>query len=162
MTPEFSRRVALDRADSADVVIEADAAECAAIAARLDVPTLAALRCRFRLQPDRDGALIAQGHLQAGMTQHCIVTLEPFDVALDERFRVRLVPEDRLSTDLDPEGDDEIPYSGTMVDLGEVAVEQLALLIDPYPRRPGAELPESATDHSANPFAALASRRTLQ
>ena len=42
-----------------------------------------------------------------------------------------------------------------VLDLGEAAAEQLALSLDPYPRAPGAELPEVATEAEANPFAAL-------
>ena len=64
------------------------------------------------------------------------------------------------SDDADPEALDEIPYADGMLDLGEAAAEQLALALDPYPRAPGAALPEIADEAEAHrPFAALASLR---
>ncbi len=42
-----------------------------------------------------------------------------------------------------------------MIDLGEALAEQLALALDPYPRKPGAKLPSEASDDGANPFSAL-------
>ena len=70
--------------------------------------------------------------------------------------RVRFVPEGREDPELDPDSDDEIPYSGVAIDLGEAAAEQLALMLDPYPRKPGADLPAAADDSQTSPFAALA------
>jgi len=50
------------------------------------------------------------------------------------------------------------------IDLGELAAEQLGLALDPYPRKPDAEVPaewkaepapEPVADQRPNPFAAL-------
>ena len=60
------------------------------------------------------------------------------------------------SDELDLEAEDEIPYEGTSIDLGEAASEQLALALDPFPRKPGAELPGSVGPHESGAFAALA------
>jgi hypothetical protein len=43
-----------------------------------------------------------------------------------------------------------------MLDLGEAAAEQLALALDPYPRKPDARLLGAAEDPPGFPFAALA------
>jgi hypothetical protein len=45
-----------------------------------------------------------------------------------------------------------------VLDLGEAVAEQLALALDPYPRVPGAELPEIESDPQERPFAALRRR----
>ena len=73
----------------------------------------------------------------------CVVSLDDFETTLEEDFRVRFVPAGTETDNPDPEAEDEIPFAGTVIDLGEAAAEQLALSLDPYPRKPGAELPES-------------------
>ncbi len=83
----------------------------------------------------------ARGHLQARVLQTCVVSLDEFEAAVDEIFSLRFVPEGTETDDPDPESEDEMPYSGDVLDLGEAAAEQLALALDPYPRKPDAELP---------------------
>ena len=159
--PELHRPVAVDRVGPRghEVELQATVAECAAVAIRLLLPSIAALRCRFQLQPLPGGRIAASGALKAVLSQVCVVTLEPFTAMVEEAFRVRFVPQGRESDDPDPEADDEIPYSGATIDLGEAAVEQLALALDPYPRAPGAVLPDEARDDPASPFAGLADLR---
>lgn len=67
----------------------------------------------------------------------------------------------RKPTTSTPESDDEIPFEGNQIDLGEAAAEQLGLALDPYPRMPGAELPEAEADVELHPFARLAGLRRL-
>ena len=166
---EMSRPVALARigATGAEHLVEATAAECAAIAARLLIPAVAALSCRFRLSPVRGGTVAAEGSLSARVTRECVATLELFEVELHEAFRVRFVPQENVSDDeddvLDLDADDELPYRGSQIDLGEATVEQLALALDPYPRMPGVALAGDETAPGADasvesPFAALARR----
>ena len=164
MTPEFHRPLALEAIGPGGLVREvvADAAECAALATRLRLPAVAAMSCRFELSREgRDGdVVVALGRLRARVEQECVVSLDPFEAAIDEAFRVRFVPAGSEDAEIDPESDDELPYSGASIDLGEAATEQLALALDPYPRKPGAELPdEPATTAVVHPFAALAARR---
>ncbi len=159
--PELHRPVATDRIAAAGQSFEvrADAAECAAVAQRLGIPAVHALFCRFQVtrQMDaRSGEIIAEGHLQARIDRECVITLECFSMKVEERFRVRFVPQGTEAGDDDPESDDEIPYEGTGIDLGEAAVEQLALTLDPYPRKPGAALPPEASDPEEGAFSALA------
>jgi uncharacterized metal-binding protein YceD (DUF177 family) len=158
MTPEMPRMVPVDRigATGLDYTVTATPADCVAMAARLMVPAVAELSCEFRLKPTKAGAIVAEGRLRARLTQVCVVSLDEFTVRIDERFRVRFVPEGREDPELDPDSDDEIPYSGVAIDLGEAAAEQLALMLDPYPRKPGADLPAAADDSLTSPFAALA------
>ncbi len=163
ITPELHRPVATDRIATSgqSFDIKADTAECEAVALRLGIPGLHALTCQFhvaRQMDARSGEIIAEGHLRARLDRECVVTLERFTLSVEERFRVRFVPHGTEAGDDDPESDDEIPYEGTAIDLGEAAVEQLALTLDPYPRKPGAALPPEANDPEENPFAALARR----
>jgi hypothetical protein len=156
--PEFYRPVAIDRVGAAglDITIEVDDSEGQALAERMAIPAVPALSCRYRLTAHAGGAVLAEGHLRATVVQVCVVTLDPFEVPLDERFRVRFVPAGTERDDDDPEADDEIPYVGGLLDLGEAAAEQLALALDPYPRKPDATLPDEASEPAASPFAALA------
>ena len=161
--PEFSRSVAPERIDAHGEVynVAATEAECAAVARRLAIPAVTSLSCRFKLsrRPDDPASVEAELELNASVVQICVVTLEPFESPLRESARVRFVPGGPELIDDDPESEDEIPYDGCVIDLGEAAVEQLALALDPFPRRFAASLPDSAGESFDNPFAALQARR---
>jgi hypothetical protein len=144
MKPEFSRPLALARIGGAGrtVAVEATPAERAGLALRLRLPELPALACRFVLRPVAAGVVAADGLLQARVVQICVVSLDPFEATIEERFALRFVPQGSESPAIDPDAVDEIPYCGTTIDLGEAAAEQLALALDPYPRKPGVPRPE--------------------
>ncbi|HTN09799.1 MAG TPA: YceD family protein [Acetobacteraceae bacterium] len=163
---ELHRPFAVERVGGAgrEQVVEASAAECAALAKRLNIPAVLSLRCTFRLTLESGGVVLAEGALEARLVRDCVVSLEPFETAVAERFRLRFVPAELLAEAdedalLDPDADDEIPYDGAAIDLGEAAAEQLALAMDPYPRRPGAALPDEASEAAESPFAALSRLR---
>jgi len=64
----------------------------------------------------------------------------------------------------DPDGPDEIQADATgHFDLGEALAEELSLSLNPYPRAPGAQLPDTEDDEAKaaprNPFAKLAALR---
>ncbi len=162
--PELHRPVATDRISSAGMKmeLEADRDERSAIAGRLVVPEVRAFSARFALSRPlagstarREGEIVADAWLRAVLLRECVVTLDLFEEIVEQPFRVRFVPAGTESDDDDPEADDEIGYDGAAIDLGEAAVEQLALVMDPYPRRPGAELPPEANDALEGPFAGL-------
>ncbi len=139
--------------------ITATPAECAALAARFGIPAVAALRAVIDLSPDEDGSVLARGRLEARVTQACVVTLEPVEQAVAEDFTLRFLPGGREPDD-GPEEIDEIPTGpGDVADLGEALAEQLALALDPYPRAPGAEMPDEAREAASSPFAGLAALR---
>ncbi|HEX2940674.1 MAG TPA: DUF177 domain-containing protein [Rhodopila sp.] len=157
MNPECSRPIVLDRIGPAglDVTVEATPAECGALALRMDLPAVHAMSCTFHLEREGRDVVLASGHLRARVTQTCVVTLEDFEADVEEDFRVRFVPEGEESEDVDLDADDEIPFTGNQVDVGEAAAEQLGLALDPYPRMPGAELPEPEEAPEDHPFGAL-------
>ena len=145
--------------DGQAVSVAADASECAGIARRLLVPSVEALRCEWTLRPDPQGVVAAEGRLHALLHRECVVTLDPFPVEVTESFTVRFVPAGQESDAADdPDAPDELPYEGGVLQLGEATVEQLALALDPYPRKPGAALPEDAGGAPGGPFDMLAGR----
>jgi len=157
MKVELSRPVAVNRiASGLEVEVRADAAECAALAARMNIPAVLELVCDFRLGAAGGGVVLANGHLRARVVRTCVLTLDAFEMPTEERFRLRCVPAGQESADDDPESDDEIGYVDGLIDLGEAAAEQLALALDPYPRKPDATLPDVAGDDEPTPFATLA------
>jgi uncharacterized metal-binding protein YceD (DUF177 family) len=157
MNLEFHRPLSLDRIGTLglDMTVEASLAECAAVAERMNLPAILSLSCAFHLIREGRDKVLARGVLRATITQTCVVSLDPFDAAVEEVFQVRFVPSGEESEDVDPDSDDEIPFEGNSIDLGEAAAEQLGLALDPYPRMPGIELPEIEEDPEPHPFAAL-------
>jgi len=157
MTHEFSRKLQIERIGPAgyDLTVEADAQELADLATRLKLPAVNALTCRFRLRPAQNDMFVVEGWLDAVVTQTCVVSLDDFQALVSDHFIVRLVPTGRESNDIDPESIDEIPYRDGIIDLGEATTEQLALALDPWPRKPDASLPTAAMDEPASPFATL-------
>lgn len=156
---EFSRMVALDRLGAAPTQysFEARPEELVAVAARLMIPAVSRLTCSFRLRRIAEGVIEAEGQLEAGVTQICILSLEEFPQEVAETFTVHFVPAGSETEELHLDAPDEIPYEGSAIDLGEAATQQLALALDPYPKMPGAEDPAAGLEASG-PFAALAGR----
>ncbi len=154
---ELHRPVSLDRIGphELDLTIEANPAECAALARRMKLPAMSALSCDFYLIREGRDHVLARGVLRADITQTCVISLEDFDASVQEIFQVRFVPSGEETDDINPEAEDEIPYDGNVIDLGEAAAEQLGLMLDPYPRMLGVEMPEPQDDPLPHPFAAL-------
>ena len=157
MTPEFYRPVSLDRIGSQglDLTVEATNAECSALAVRMNLPAVLAVSCTFHLIREGRDTVLARGVLRARIIQTCVVSLDDFEGAVEETFQVRFVPSGEESDDIDPDSDDEIPFEGNAIDLGEAAAEQLGLALDPYPRMPGVKMPEIEDEADQHPFAAL-------
>jgi len=163
MSEIFSRRMRLSGiGEVVERRIEANAAECAALAALFGLPGIASLAGDFQLRHEQRGVIAATLRLRAALTQLCVVTLEPFEAVVADEATLRFVPAasipEAAELILDPEtleGPDEIPYGGETIDLGAVLAEQLALALDPYPKKPGAALPAEAAEPADNPFAAL-------
>ncbi len=157
----MQRPVALDRIGPQGTTfgVEAGPDELLAIATRLRIVALAKLSCAFKLHRVGATTIEAQGVLQAQVTETCVVSLDPFDHEVREAFTLYFVPAGSEDDDLDPEAIDEIPYSSSAIDLGEAAVEQLALALDPYPRKPDAALPAELAVEPPGPFAALLALR---
>jgi hypothetical protein len=147
------------------VRVEASATERLGVAALLGVEAVDHLDLTGDLvSVERGFRLRAQ--LRATVTQACVVTREPvvqrIDVAVERHLVVGSMPE-AVDIEIDPEADDIDCLEEPVVDLGLVAVEELSLALDPYPRAPAADavVARYAPDDAgpSGPFAALAQRR---
>lgn len=134
-----------------------DAAARARIARALDLAALDFLEAEMKLAPTASGWSLT-GRIRARLAQTCGVTLEPLPLEVDDAFSVSLAEAEEPDTDeivitLDDESPDLIEDG--RVDLGQYAVEQLALRLDPFPRKPGAEFVQPPEPAEISPFAVL-------
>jgi uncharacterized metal-binding protein YceD (DUF177 family) len=140
-----------------------DAAERARIAGELGLESLPALEADVTVRPWLDGAELS-GRFTARVQQLCSLTLEPFEQQLKGDIEVRAVPADspnaptesghELELDLEAPDPPDL-LEGDAIDVAAYVVEHLALEIDPFPRKPGAEFDYSPPDKEESPFAVL-------
>lgn len=164
---EFSRPVDVERIGPLPIreTLEARPEEAAALARRFGLPEVRSLKAQVVLTRITDQLFRLDGRIQARVVQTCVVSLEPFPAVIDEPFsrlytaraKVQDVAGEELV--LDAEADDPPdPIADGRIDVGEAVAEQLALLLDPYPRKPGAEVPTEYAGNGGgreNPFAVL-------
>jgi uncharacterized metal-binding protein YceD (DUF177 family) len=167
--PEFSRPLTLDaaRRTRAGVVVEADAAERAALAARFDLLALDQLNAALQIAVAGDEINIT-GNLSARVTQRCVATDDPVPAAIETPLILRCVPaapvaEEEAEIELSDAACDIIEYDGAAIDLGELVAQSLSLALDPWPRHPNAdEVLRAAgikSEAEAGAFGALAALR---
>lgn len=155
---EFSRptRVEPLPRDGLDVEIEANAAERAALARLNGLPAVERLSASFHIAKWRRGVHV-EGELSARVTQTCVVSLEPFDVDIDEPIDVKFLPAEAMpahSESVDEDAPDEMVDG--RIDLGALTSEFLTLALDPYPRKPGVAFEPPATPgERESPFSRL-------
>ncbi len=157
---EFSRFVPLDRLRRGEVTqkIDADADECAAIAARLRLEAVAALSAEFTLRPAvQPGLYQVEGEAKASITQLCVVSGDPFAAEVTATIRALFSESAEIDGDsADEEWDDIEPIEEGRIDIGELAVQHISLNLDLYPRKPGAEFANSNEEEKPqSPFAIL-------
>lgn len=158
--PELSRPFAVDRLGEggAEERIVASPAERAAVAKRLDLLALDRLQATLNLRLIAGGTLLEiAGRIEAAVVQSCVVTLEPVPADLSLPVEIayaltRAAPEEDEES-VDPNAPEPLPLGG--LDLGEEVVQLLSLGLDPYPRAPGAALPQEAASAPDHPFAKL-------
>ncbi|MFT0859034.1 YceD family protein [Ancylobacter sp. G4_0304] len=147
--------------------VEPDEAARAALAREFGIPAISAFKAKVTLVPGSRGCVRAEGRVEAVVRQVCVVTLEEFDTSVSEEIDVTFAPEDQLP-EIRPGAEIDVseldlpdPLVDGTVDVGAVAAEFLALALDPYPRKPGAEFKrvEELPDEQLSPFAALAKLR---
>ncbi len=153
-----------------DYQLAAKESERKKVAVRLGLLDLPKLNAQVHVAPAAGGLVHLNGRVEADVVQECVVTLAPVSATIAENFTMtflRQAPK-MAGKEIDVEPDDDPPEAiqGDVLDLGEVVVEQLALLIDPYPRAPGAVFgarvigePE-APKATVSPFAVLAKLKT--
>lgn len=168
-------------AEGLQVDLVASADDCRGLARRFHI--LAVLRLEAQVQVRPDPVLVetyaVTGRIEAEVEQACVVSLEPVRQRISESFVRSFAPASGLAAPGRDEDDDEAEWldpaaadppdalEDGRIDLGAVVAEELALALDPYPRKPGADLPPEyhpEPDQSAkvSPFAALAGLKTAK
>ncbi len=137
--------------------LEPDAAARARIARALDLASLDSFTAEMELAPSAAGWRLS-GRVRARLAQTCGITLEPLPLEIDAPFDLTLAEaveedSDEIVITLDDESPDLIENG--QIDLGQYAVEQLALRLDPFPRKPGAEFVQPPEPAEISPFAVL-------
>ena len=171
MEHELSRPIIVDELPSHGKKIDLSPTpdELVAIATRLDLVSLDALSGNISIRPEMGREVSATGKITAAFVQNCVVTGDPVPQTIDFDL-IRRYSEDASEFD-DLDDDDDIirdpmdegpdPIEGGVLDVGEAAVEELALQIPAYPRAPGAEFNDIVDgikdeELKPNPFAKLA------
>ncbi|MBV17386.1 MULTISPECIES: YceD family protein [Thalassospira] len=177
-TPEFSRIVNTEEQVSKKekIILEASAQERAALAKRFELVSIDSLTAELTIIAASNGEVTVRGPMHAQIVQSCVTTLEPVPEMVEDEVKVLFSPhvseEDMPSNpdDLEDLSEDELmalldqpePLVDGKIDVGEVVSQFLAVAMNPYPRKDGAELPEAALieeeadEERPNPFAKLA------
>ena len=143
--PEFSRIVSLGDLgeDEMRLDLHATKEECAALARRFGLCEIAGLRASGGLGRSGGGRVRLRVTLEAEVIQTCVVTLDPVANRIEEQIDITFEPEPSESAALEIAFDaavDREPLTGDSLDLGEIIAEEMALSLDPYPRKPGIAL----------------------
>ncbi len=129
----------------------------------LDLASLTSFESEITVAPAHVGWRLS-GWVRAQAEQVCGVTLEPLPVSVDERFSVDLVEEADTASEVEVTLEDDSPdvIEEGRIDLGQYAVEQFALALDPFPRKPGAEFAQPEEPAEISPFAVLKQLRAAK
>lgn len=154
--------------------LRASAAQEAELRRRFGLIGLEALQAEGTIYPLQGGTgLHVDGRIRAQVTQNCVVTLEPVEQTVDEKFSLEfgatldVLDEATGEMVILPDQEQPEPMPADGLDVGELVAEQLALAIDPYPRKQGVDLRAVLRQHGIDPdagkqspFAALAALKT--
>jgi uncharacterized metal-binding protein YceD (DUF177 family) len=163
---EFSRPFPVDRLHGAEIVqsIAANDGERAALAKRFGLVGIGALEAELTISPPNVASLIAvEGALQGVVTQTCILTAEEFETIVNVPVK-SLFGTTSPDFEIDPESewDAPDPIEQGVIDLGELVAQQLAVNLDPYPKKPGAEWREIEADGGISPVSPFAILKNLK
>ena len=131
----------------------------------LQVPVVHSFQANIKLKFSKKKALLdVWGKVSANIGLISVVSLEPFDKLYETNFKLTFDTvssyDDIKEIDVDIMADvPDIVMNGE-INLADIAIEQLALILDDYPRKEGEEFEEIIEDISPiknNPFAVLES-----
>jgi hypothetical protein len=165
MTPEsvgpLTRPVSVANlpAEGLAFTVEATAEERAALARDFALEGIKTLTGRFTLTGSPERVHVV-GRVEAQITQTCVVTLDAFGSTVSEEVDVDFLSGEPVRVrGMEDEAVIEAPLdriSGTHIDVGALTAEFLALGLDPYPRKPGADFSDLASEEAPeSPFAKL-------
>jgi len=125
--------------------IEASEPELALIAERFDLPLVRSFSALVEVYR-KARIIVVRADLKADLQQTCVLSLEDFDVRVEDQCELELVPaeeaeirdtdENYLFSDL-PEYDE---LEEGPIYVGEIIVQSLGLALEPHPRKPGMDL----------------------
>ena len=153
---DVAKRIHLDAGDT----------ERAALAKRFELVSVELLTGDLIAERIKGGDLIrVRGRMAAEITQSCVVTGASVAAVIEENIDERFGPPretlDEVEVRLD-EADPPEPIAEGGIDLGEIISQCLGVAIDPYPRGPGAEIPQQYQSEEVkiseirrNPFGVL-------
>ena len=173
--PEFSRPIETESLShgTTEKKLEASREECEALKERFSIDKLKQLSAILQLARTGSGKRLkvtVSGHLNATLSQTCVVTLEPFETEISTEFQTLFdvgATETDENWDLDLQDDDPPePIVDGLIDLGELIAQSLSLEINQHPRKPGLDnnstdidqanhSTESNENQNQNPFAVL-------
>lgn len=165
----LSRTIDVAHLPAEPIVIDASEKERAALAATYGVVAVNALHAEVTATGGARGSVAIDGRVRAEIVQTCVVSLVPVSQTIDEELSLHFVrrsdapPAPKPGTEVVIDADTPDPpeiLSGPTIDVGALVEEAFVLAIDPYPRAPGASLPDEAADATdsepSSPFAVLA------
>jgi len=160
---EFSREIDLKKIPQNGMRLREHASdeELSALARRYKLDGILQFQLEAEVTTWRKKGIQVAGTVSASIRQSCVVTLEAFEQVIEEPFSTLFLPAGMIQETDDPEADVPEAMTDGVADVGELAVQVLALGIDPHPRKPDAEFlyqtdsEENLPDETDNPFHAL-------
>lgn len=153
-----------------EISLAPTAEQCAELARWAGVTSFDLLAAKVRLKKLGGGYFGYEAEFATDVVQACVVTLEPVRARIAGEVRrgfhvvegARHAPAKKCeiivpSTTVMESEDEPEEISTSALDIAAPVLEELALAIDPYPRKPGVvfELPADAQAQAENPFAVL-------
>ncbi len=166
MQKDFSYPLKIDELGQGEQCykLSADKAELETLAEILQVPAVNSFTADIRLKFYKRRAILeAWGTVTANLGLISVISLEPFNK--DYRAEFKLTYDTNATyediRELDEDIEAEIPdiIIGGKIDLADIAIEQLALVMEDHPRKDGEEFApviEDVAPIKNTPFAALA------
>lgn len=132
----------------------------------LKVPAVKSLQADINVKYNKKEHLIkVWGTAEALIEQTSVISLENFDKNYSAEFEMlfdtELTPKDLQEMDLEIEDDIPDPVINGEINLADIAMEQIALTLDDFPRKEGETFDfqtefDEETTQAQNPFAVLA------
>jgi len=165
MQKEFSYPLKIDELGQGEQTykLSANKEQLITLAGILQIPAVNSFDADINLKfQKKQGKLDVWGVIMANLSLVSVISLEPFDKEYKGEFKLLFDTtakyEDIYTDDEDINLDlPDIVIDGK-IDLGDIAIEQLALMMDDYPRKEGETFAEIIEDNSpikSNPFAVL-------
>jgi uncharacterized metal-binding protein YceD (DUF177 family) len=166
MQKNFSYPLKIDELNQGEQLykLNADKDELEVLTEILQVPAVNSFSAEIRLKfQKKRGILTVWGKVSANLSLISVISLDEFDKDYTSEFSITY---DTNATyddikEIDEDINCNIPdiVMNGEIDLGDIAIEQLALVLDDHPRKDGEEFSSIIEDISPvknNPFAALA------